>query len=271
MIRLAEARLTLAPLTNFDIGVLCSAVVAYVALRAHALTGGGALAAFFVGAITFGALGPPGAAVLLAFFLTAVGLSRLGRARKRGLSEVAKAGARDGAQVLANGGVAAVFAGLFALTADPRYGVAFAGAFAAANADTWGTEIGMLFGRQPRSILTRKPTPSGLSGGVTVPGTLAELGGAALVACVAVLSGFAGGWAIFTGGIAGALVDSVLGASLQTLRWCPQCKRPTEIEPHTCGANTTIVRGMSWIGNDAVNTLATAVGALVTYFLAGVR
>jgi uncharacterized protein (TIGR00297 family) len=271
MIRLADARLTLAPLTNFDIGALCSAAVVYVALRAHVLTGGGAVAAFFVGALTYGSLGAGGAAVLLAFFVTSVALSRLGNARKRTLTDAAKPGARDGAQVLANGGVAAVFATLFALTADPRYATAFAGAFAAANADTWGTEIGTLLAQHPRSILTLRPVAAGLSGGVSLAGTLAELAGAALVAAVALLSGFEGGWAILAGGVAGALLDSALGASLQALRWCPQCKRTTELEPHTCGANTTMVRGASWFGNDAVNTVATATGAVMAYFLAGGR
>jgi len=271
MIRFADARLTLAPLTNFDIGALCSAAFVFVALRAHFLTGGGALAAFFVGAVTYGALGAPGAAVLLAFFVTSVGLSRLGRARKRTLTDVAKPGARDGAQVLANGGVATVFAVLFALTADPRYITAFAGAFAAANADTWGTEIGTLVSRRPRSLFGFQPVAPGISGGVTFAGTLAEVAGAGLVAGVAALVGFHGGWAIFVGGVAGALVDSALGASLQALRWCPACKRTCEIEPHTCGANTTVVRGAAWFGNDAVNTVATATGAAVAFALAAGR
>jgi len=74
--------------------------------------------------------------------------------------------------------------------------------------------------------------------------------------------------AVALGGIAGALVDSLLGASLQTLRWCPQCRRPTEREPHLCGANTTLLRGLSWMGNDFVNFAATLTGALVAYGLA---
>ncbi|MBD5656320.1 MAG: DUF92 domain-containing protein, partial [Candidatus Eremiobacteraeota bacterium] len=62
--------------------------------------------------------------------------------------------------------------------------------------------------------------------------------------------------------------DSVLGASLQSLRFCPQCRRPTEREPHGCGANTSQLRGLSWFGNDGVNFAATLVGAAVAFAVA---
>jgi uncharacterized protein (TIGR00297 family) len=210
----------------------------------------------------------PGAYVLLAFFVSSVGLSRVGRARKRrALADVDKTGARDAAQVYANGGVAAACA-LAAAFLDARFAVGFAGAFAAAAADTWATEIGTLVKQLPRSILTFRPIATGLSGGVTFAGTLAEVAGALLVALVATTLVPHGFVAVFAGGIAGALTDSLLGASLQSLRWCPQCERATEREPHTCGTATRPVRGLSWFGNDAVNFTATAVGAGVALLAA---
>ena len=267
------SQLTLTPLSNFDIGFVAAAVIAIVALRTRALDRGGALAACVIGTATYGALGTPGAAVLLAFFVTSVGLSRVGKARKRDLLvDVDKTGARDGAQVLANGGIAALCA-LGALLIDARLGVAFAGAFAAATADTWGTEIGTLARGKPRSILSFRPMGTGLSGGVTLAGTLAEIVGAAFIAAVSVSMHLGAGnlrvaSAIAIGGIAGALADSILGASVQSLRWCGQCKRATEREPHVCGANTTPLRGLEWFGNDAVNASATIVGAVVAFAIA---
>ena len=264
---LAETQLTLAPLTNLDIGALAAALIAYVAYRARALTFGGALAAFVVGTVIYATLGVPGAAVLIAFFLTSVLLSRLGRARKRPLAETEKSGPRDGGQVLANGAVAAAFA-LATLGGDERFAVAFAGALAAANADTWGTEIGTLVGQTPRSILTLRPVAAGLSGGITLAGTLAELAGAAVVAAVAAGAGIGTFGPVLAGGFAGALLDSALGASLQALHWCPQCRTACESEPHACGANTTLVRGAGWVNNDVVNALATLCGAAVALALA---
>jgi uncharacterized protein (TIGR00297 family) len=260
--------LTLAPLTDVDIGAIAAAAIALAAFRTRSLSAAGAFAAFVVGAVTYGALGPPGGAILLAFFVTSVGLSRVGRARKRAaLLDVDKTGARDAAQVFANGGIAALCA-LLAHVLAPRYSLAFAGAFAAATADTWGTEIGTLARHGPRSILTFQPVATGLSGGVTLPGTLAEIAGALTIAAVAHASlslDVRGALAIASGGIAGALTDSVLGASIQALRWCPQCLRATEREPHGCGANTTPLRGITWFGNDAVNAAATLVGASVAF------
>ncbi|HMD03344.1 MAG TPA: DUF92 domain-containing protein [Candidatus Baltobacteraceae bacterium] len=261
-------RLTLAPLTNFDIGGIAAALIAFVAYRVHALTGGGALAAFVVGTVTYGSLAAPGTALLLAFFLTSLVLSRIGGQRKRALRDVGKLGPRDGTQVLANGGVAALCA-VLALHGDARYAIAFGGALAAATADTWGTEIGTLVRGRPRSILTLRPIATGLSGGVSLAGTFAEAAGALFIAAVALLAGFHSVLAILAGGAGGALADSLLGASVQSLRWCPNCGRACETEPHACGANTTQLRGWQWFGNDAVNFACTLVGAGIAFALAG--
>jgi uncharacterized protein (TIGR00297 family) len=259
--------LTLAPLSSFDIGAAASIAIAFAAYRTKSLTAGGAVAAVAVGTSTYGALGLPGAVLLLTFFVTSIALSRVGRARKRErLADVGKTGARDATQVLANGGIAAACA-LATLHGDARFAAAFAGAFAAAAADTWGTEIGVLARGAPRSILTLRRIPAGLSGGVTLAGTCAEFAGAIAVAVAATALDRRLFLPIAIAGIAGAFVDSLLGASVQTLRYCPQCKRPTEREPHGCGANTEIVRGWSAIGNDAVNFGATITGAAVAYAL----
>lgn len=263
----AVAELTLAPLSNFDLGALCAAAVALVAWRARTLSAGGALVAFAVGTAAVGGLGLGGAAVLLTFFVSSVALSRVGRARKRRIDTVEKAGARDGLQVLANGGVAAACA-LAALGGDLRFAAAFAGAFAAANADTWGTEIGTLAAKVPRSILGFAPVETGISGGVTLPGTIAEIAGAAVVAAVATWVAAIPFVAVVVAGVVGALVDSLLGASVQSLRWCAQCARHCETDPHACGANTTLVRGAAWCTNDTVNFAATIAGAAVAFYLA---
>lgn len=242
-------------------GVALAALTALVAWRARALTPGGALAAFIVGACVFGAGGWPYAAVLFAFFIPSTLLSRIGKARKRELVDTGKHGARDAWQVFANGGVAA-FCALLSLGHAVPFAAAFAGAFAAASADTWGTEIGTLAKMPPRSILTFKPVPAGLSGGVTAAGTLAEIAGALGVALVAWALGAGAWWVIAAGGVAGALADSVIGASAQELRYCPQCERECETDPHACGTRTILRRGAPWISNDTVNACATAIGAI---------
>ncbi len=205
--------------------------------------------------------------------------------------DIGKGGARDARQVLANGGVAtvcAVVAGILSLHPTAPYRApgmwiaAFAGAYAAATADTWGTEIGTLMRGAPRSILTWRPIPTGLSGGVTLWGSIAEVTGAVwitlwtpLVDHLAVTDGpdfifveYGNAVPVVMGGIAGALVDSLLGATLQELRECPQCRRTCETDPHHCGASTTLVRGWPGFSNDLVNGAATLTGAAVALLIA---
>ena len=55
------------------------------------------------------------------------------------------------------------------------------GAFAAAAADTWATEIGTRFGGTPRLVTTGRKVPRGTSGGVSGAGLLGALAGALAV------------------------------------------------------------------------------------------
>ncbi|HEX4012672.1 MAG TPA: DUF92 domain-containing protein [Candidatus Cybelea sp.] len=247
---------------NVALGALFAALIAIGAYRARSLSLDGAIAAFAVGTIVFGCTQWRGAAILLAFFLPSAVLTRLGRERKSRLSESSEAKARNAWQVFANGGVAA-FCALLAQRFGAPFDVAFAGAFAAASADTWGTEIGTLARGRPVSILTFRPIQTGLSGGISLQGSVATIGGALFVGTVAGLAGFAPLLSVTIGGIAGALVDSLLGASLQALRWCPSCRCDCETSPHLCGTPTTLRRGFAWFQNDAVNFCATVGGALV--------
>ena len=88
----------------------------------------------------------------------------MGHARKEVLAGglVAKGGPRDAAQVLANGGAFAVcaLASLSRPPAVPRWYAAGAGGLAAATADTWGTEVGML-STDTRSIVSGRVVPPG--------------------------------------------------------------------------------------------------------------
>jgi uncharacterized protein (TIGR00297 family) len=253
--------------TQAAVGATLAAIVAALAYRTRALSLGGAVAAFVVGAAIFGRGGWPAAAVLFAFFLPSSLLSRAGSARKRTIAGE-RIGPRSGWQVLANGGVAALCA-LGGIGASATLAAAFAGAFAAASPDTWGTEIGMLSRTPPVSILTFRRLQAGRSGGITVLGSAAACAGSLCVAAVAAITGVAPFWSVALGGIAGAVADSVLGASLQALRWCPACACECETLHHACGARTTLRRGAGWLENDGVNFAATLCGAAVGAIAAG--
>jgi uncharacterized membrane protein len=57
-------------------------------------------------------------------------------------------------------------------------------------------------------------------------------------------------------------MDSLLGATVQAIYYCPSCRKETERHPlHTCGTPTEQVRGWSWMNNDWVNFACGGVGA----------
>lgn len=263
--------LSLAPLTTYDWGALLALLVAFAAWRLSWLRFDGALAAFAIGTAVFGSGTWPFALVLLLFFASGTLLGKLPRAmRAPALVDVGKGGARDGAQVLANGAVAAVCALAAHGTAHAHgaWQAAFAGALAAATADTWATEIGTRWGGAPRHPLTMRPLPAGISGGVTFIGTLGAVAGASAIALAAQRLNVAAFAGVALAGVAGSIIDTLLGASLQAQRRCAQCRELCETDPHRCGAQTTLVRGFASVDNDAVNFTATLCGAAVAYLLA---
>jgi uncharacterized protein (TIGR00297 family) len=250
-------------LQNWLTGSLLGVGVASLAYWRRALTLDGAVAAAVVGGITFARGGSPPTGALLAFFGSSSLLSRLGEARKQALPLAqAKGTRRDAWQVLANGGVATLCA-FFGLRN------AAVGALAAAGADTWATELGLLARSRPRLITSLRRVPPGTSGGVTLEGFLASLGGALVVGVTAAALGGGGqsARAAALAGLGGSLIDSLLGATLQAEYVCSRCAEPTEegIHPH-CGTPATLQRGYAWMTNDTVNALATLSGAALASF-----
>jgi uncharacterized protein (TIGR00297 family) len=254
--------------------VIIALAISFLARRSGSLTNGGVVAAAGIGVLALLA-GWSWGLLLIAYFLSSSALSRFGDREKQKLNAaiVEKGGARDGVQVLANGAVFGV-AALFVML-QPTYGTRWqalgAGALAASASDTWATEIGTLFGGRPRSIVHWRPVPRGMSGGVTVIGMLAALAGAAFVALIAAGLRWPPRVALFAlaGGFVGSTLDSLLGAMLQSRRWCHACRAVTERAVHDCGAATVRAGGIPGFGNDAVNFVSGLVGGLLALLMIG--
>jgi uncharacterized protein (TIGR00297 family) len=269
---------------SMTLAYVAAATIALLGYWAKALSLGGAIAACIVGGTILGFGGWAWAISLVLFFATSSALSFFKKRDTRKLlaSETFdKGGRRDATQVIANGGVGALFA-LCSFFTPPYVALlfcAYIGSLAAATADTWATEIGVLSRTQPRIITTMKPVAPGTSGGITWLGSGASAAGALIVSLAATflaatplftlqaqhqthpLTLLAGGLA---GGMVGALTDSLLGATVQASYLCPRCDKPTESRVHKCGTPTRLVRGRPWISNDVVNLAATLTGALVS-------
>jgi uncharacterized protein (TIGR00297 family) len=251
------------------IGFVLGILVGFGAYKLSALSTSGAAAAAVVGGMVFGLGGIPWAVILLLFFISSSLLSRAYSRQKRAMREkFAKGSRRDYGQVLANGGLAAVLALAYQFTPDQMWlWIAFAGCMAAVNADTWATELGVLSARPPRLITNGAVVSRGTSGGVTLAGYLATLAGAGIIGVAAALftptmPGVMVILVVILGGLAGGTVDSILGATVQGIYFCPNCEKETESYPtHHCGTETRQVRGWRWLNNDLVNLVCSLVGA----------
>ena len=240
------------------VGIL--SVICLASYLAHALTLSGCLAAFAVGFPSFWGLRFEGFFLLMFFFISAGVLGRLSKKSKtEGIEK--KTGARDSAQVFANGFPAALGALGYHLTSNALFLGVFVACLAEANSDTWAGEIGRLSRRGPVSIRTFRPVEKGMSGGITALGILGGFLGAA---CEAALLGFLlpvkGAWGIASmsclAGFAGCLLDSFLGATVQVQYFNPKTGMRTENEEDEQGNKLEISRGIRWVDNDMVNFMS---------------
>jgi uncharacterized protein (TIGR00297 family) len=247
---------------------------ALLAISLKALDRRGFLASFAVGfSIIVG--GGPGWFILVAVFFTlGVGFTWYKYAYKKKIGEAQeKGGARSWPNILANGGAASVFAFAEFQQGGAIYGMLFLGCIATAAADTVATELGLLSNRIPRLITRPNQLVSpGTSGGVTTLGFLGALLASAVIGSLAlVLPVFPGGLALvvicIVGGVVGAAVDSVLGATVQRKGYCSVCLKRTE-SLHHCGEPTHRSGGVPFIENNMVNLLATLAGAAASLLVA---
>ncbi len=241
---------------HLGLAAAISAGVAFASWRLRALSADGAGAATLIGTTVLAALGWPGLAVLGTYFVSSTVVSRLATAARGNEGDAARE-TRDARQVLANGGFAA--AGALAEFRAPGLGLWLATiGFAAAGGDTWATALGSLSPRPPRDLLTGRQVVAGRSGGVSWFGSSGGLLGAAMIGLAASAVG-APPRLFLAAALTGAgamLLDSALGSGLQARFRCESCGEETELRRHGCGRTTTLVRGIRWLDNDAVNALA---------------
>lgn len=214
-------------------------------VRAGKLTPAASLTGGVLGVLIFLGAGFWGVGLLAAFFGlgTVASAWKVAEKRRLGVAEENK-GRRTAGQALANAGVAAL-AGLLSWEFPAQqdlFQLMLAGSFAAATADTLSSELGNIYGRRYYNAWTWQPDTRGLNGVVSLEGTLLGLAGSAVIALI---YSFGVGWHwgflwLLVAGTVGNLADSLLGATVERRHY---------------------------LSNNAVNTLNTAVGALVAGLL----
>ncbi|HJV44772.1 MAG TPA: DUF92 domain-containing protein [Bacillota bacterium] len=256
-------------------GVILSFVIAEAAYRKGSLSKDGKFAAYFVGSAIFAFGSIYWYGLLLFFFFSSTLLSRYRKEQKRKVEDLfAKTGRRDAWQVMANGGLGVVVTILNYFL--PSYGwmAFYLGILSTVNADTWGTELGVLSSSKPRHILTWNRVEKGTSGGVSSLGMVGTFLGALFMGASAMFFYFLENHtyqpfflgASVLGGVGGALVDSLLGATIQEMYFCRNCHQQTERISH-CGRQTDKIRGIKGMNNDVVNLLSSVAGGSLAWLL----
>jgi uncharacterized protein (TIGR00297 family) len=168
--------------------------------------------------------GFPAMGLLLAFFVLGSWASHWKKAQKitLGLAQENE-GMRSARHAIANAGTAAV-CGLLAWLFPAQSEIwlfALAASLASATGDTFSSELGNLLGRRYWDLLSFQPGKRGADGVISLEGTLAGLGGSTVIALLAA-SQLGSAWQILGValiGLAGNLMDSLLGATLQRRTW----------------------------------------------------
>jgi len=223
--------------------LLCAAAIVAIILKK--LDAKAAVAAVVIGFIAWLGEGYTGIALLATFFVagTLATSWKMRTKQQAGLAEQHR-GQRTAAQVIANGGVAAILS-LFSFLSAEHHALLLlmvASSLSSATADTVSSELGNVYGRKFYNIINFKKDIRGLNGVVSFEGTMIGVAGSSLIALVyAIQAGFTIHFLwIVIAGTAGNLTDSVLGATLE--------------RKHI-------------LNNDAVNFLNTLTGALVGLML----
>ncbi|XP_024959555.1 protein PGR [Cynara cardunculus var. scolymus] len=273
------------------IAVLISFFIAFRAYRKNSLDVSGAFAGFFVMVVhlsvnyRFGAM-------LLAFFFSSSKLTKMGEDRKRSFdADFKEGGQRNWIQVLSNSGIATVLVVAFwnltgsqdtCLNSKESYLITslvggLIGHYSCCNGDTWSSELGVLSDAQPRLITTFKPVRRGTNGGITKAGLLAAAAAGSVIGLAFVLPGLFSTSCtndVFLkqllviplstlAGLAGSLIDSLLGATLQFSGFC-SVRNKVVSKP---GPTVKRISGLRILDNNGVNLVSILLTSMLTSFI----
>lgn len=254
----------------FIVGALAAVVTAWATVKARALTLAASLEAvvIIVCATVFG--GWFGLVFLLTAYLTIAVVDRIFKDRTKSIFHQInkKSGPRDFMQVAANGLPATICILLYGLTDNRAFLVGFTVALTEALADSLSSDVGVLSKKEPVSICRFRRIPKGLSGGVSLLGSMACLLGTVFCALVYYLFFRDPSEALVVALCAnfGCLADSVLGDLLQEKFRCTQCGCLTEKHTH-CDSPTVHASGIPHLDNCMVNLVSNLLAAAAAVLL----
>ena len=247
--------------------VVLAILVAFVTIKKKAFTVPAALSACAMLVIVAVCSGWSGIVIVLSCYFTifAVDMVVGERSEKVTSSINQRSGARGIVQVISNALSATIAAILSLILQRPELMIVYAAALTECLADSLASDVGVLSKKDPIDICRMKRIKRGLSGGVSLLGTLTALAGCILMFFVsAIFFGFSVKLAVTVILIPmiGICADSILGSLVQAKYECSVCGKSTEKTVH-CGEKTRHVGGLKIINNDAVNIISNFIAAIL--------
>ena len=247
--------------------VALAALVAFITIKKKAFTVPAALSACAMLVIAAICSGWSGIIIVLAAYFTIFAVDMIvgERSEKVTKSINQRSGARGIVQVIANALAATIAAVMSAILQKPELMMVYAAALTECLADSLASDVGVLSKKDPIDICRMKRIKRGLSGGVSLLGTLSAFAGCVWMFLISLIFfGFSAKLiiAVVVIPMIGIAADSILGSLVQAKYECTICGKSTEKTMH-CGTKTRHVGGLKLINNDAVNIISNFITAIL--------
>ena len=233
------------------IGMVLSVGISLFAYKKRSLAYSGFIAAILMGIVISISGGYYFILILMMFFISSSLLSKFAKTEHKDSLRTYK-------QVLANGLVATIMSVLYMIQNDELYKLLFTISFAVSTADTWSSEVGKLSSKLPRHILSFQKLDTGLSGGITLLGTLAALLGSLFISAF-----YRFHIQVILWGFLGSIIDSILG-TIQIKYVLASGKvldQPDDQEAHVS------TKGLAFLSNNLVNFTSNVVVVLIAFLV----
>lgn len=244
-------------LSDYFICIIIIWLIAIIVLHQKLLTFWGGITAFSIAVCIIYTLGTFGFLLLFSFFLITTICDLIGKFKKKKILKDMhkKVGSRDIYQVLAVGLLPCLCAVLYYFTELPLFIIMYVSLICENLGDSMASEIGVLSKSKPYDICRFKPIDAGLSGGVSLLGSIASIIGVLIISFIYI-------WTplyvvnslivVIISAIIGVVIDSILGSLIQRKNKCIKCEAITEKDLH-CEEKTLHYRGLKWVNNSLVN------------------
>lgn len=253
---------------SYALPIILTPIILAVVSKKRILSPIGILAALLMDVLVSLAFDNLGFLILIIYFVGSIFSDKYKKRAKCKVELSYSDNTRSFYQVFANGIAPTICSLIYIFTGNIIFFVAYVASLAEALSDTLASGIGSK-AKQVYDVFKFKKCAPGLSGGMSLQGTLASLLGSLVLSSFALL--FNGvEWThfliIFAAAFLGTVLDSALGSLLQAKYACGSCGTVHEHREH-CGQPSELHSGLRFVTNSTVNLISAVFSALLAIFL----